>query len=214
MADRPRFQILIVPETGEEEIIFVDGTLREVHTESSIASMFPVGRGRDTTDHLQDQPSSLSVEIIVTESPLRALEVEQVSDYDVTESSLSFRDQDVENIGPTRALSAFERSRALFERLDALRKEGALLTVTTALRQSGSMAITGISAPVEGSQQSVTFAVDFLQIRIADSEETLDVEVPRLNREEDAGNENGTDEGTEAEVVPRSGLQALRGLLF
>lgn len=216
--ERPVFQIVIIPDDASqpEELIFVDGTLRESHALSSILSEYPVGRGAVTTDHSQSQPRRFTADLYVSETPLRALERELVTDFDVREDVRNYGGQDARTIGPSRTLAAFERARALFDRLDQLRESGALMTLTTAMGQMPDAAITRIDVTHESSESASVIAVEWQQITIADSEETLDVEVPRLRRARDAGQQNGTAETTpdgnaaEAEdVVPRSTLDAI-----
>ena len=189
--EKPHFRILVIPDSGAEEIIECDGTLREAPSYSSMASQYPVGRGSVTTDHIQENPLNLIVDLFVTETPLRALENEQIDDFSIDDQTSKVGGGDALFFGPNRTLAPFERSRALVDRLNALRLSGQLVTVTTALGQHGNMAIIAIGAPIEGSDHSVVITVDFQQIRIADSAVTADVEIPRLRSRTNGGTQNG-----------------------
>lgn len=63
-------------------MLFIDGyridvELRSDVNDQSTVTRFPVEKGADNTDHVQDEPVSLTVEGIVSDSPLKAMEAER-----------------------------------------------------------------------------------------------------------------------------------------
>lgn len=206
---KPTFQILIVPDSGPEEVLLCDGTLREAPYFSSMATQYPVGRGRQVSDHIQSMPFTLSVDLLVTETPNRALASGEIANFSITESTQKQGGETATFIGPSRTLEPFERARNLVSRLNILRLTGQLVTVTTALGQYARMAVLTVQAPLEGGNQSVVVTADFQQISIADSQVTADVEIPRLRNRTNAGTQNGTADNAPSSAAPQAADQAL-----
>jgi hypothetical protein len=200
---KPTFQILIIPDAGPEEVLLCDGTLREAPYFSSMATQYPVGRGRQITDHIQEMPLTLSVDLLVTETPNRAWASGEVTDFSIVESSQKQGGNTATFLGPSRTLAPFERARNLVSRLNILRLTGQLVTVTTAIGQYERMAVLTINPPVEGGNQSVVVTVDFQQITIADSQVTADVDVPRLRRRTNGGQDNGATDDAPSSAAPQ-----------
>lgn len=210
------FRILIAAEfDGEEDrILEVDGTVRESPTEQSTPTQYPVGAGRTLTDHVQTLPSLLSVDIYVTETPIRELDPPLAFDYQIVPTTRQFGDRTATAFGPSRTLAPFERARTLYESLDQIRREARFLSVTTAIKHYGQMVITGINAPVDGPSGGLVISVDFQEVAIAESrlETATVVAVPRLRPREQAGAQ-GAQEMSDADPRRRSALQALGDVL-
>lgn len=61
---------LILPDEGPVSLLYFDAIRIETHEIGSIVTRNPVERGAPITDHIQDEPDSLTFEGIITNSPL------------------------------------------------------------------------------------------------------------------------------------------------
>lgn len=213
------FRILIPAQVdGERDrVLEVDGTVREAPTEQSTPTQYPVGAGRTLSDHVQHLPGTLSVDILVTETPTRELEEPLAADHTIVATTRRFGETEATGFGSSRALRPRERARTLYESLDALRREARFLSVTTAIKHYGRMVITGITAPVEGPRGDLVISVEFQEISIAESrlETAQVVAVPRLRRRESAGSQSASEDvdGAGRPVQRRTALQALADVI-
>lgn len=95
-----------------------DATLSESHTAGNEITKHPVEVGSDITDHIRRQPEKLTLQGIVSNTPLVFL-------ASLTES-------------PTRAEEAYEK-------LKEIKDNGQLISVVTTLRQYDNMALVNMS---------------------------------------------------------------------
>ena len=113
-----------------------DATLSEQHLHSAEATMHPVERGVDITDHIQVKPFTLSLEGIVTNTPLTP----------GIESSTT-------------------RIRELYDDLVSLFESKQLLNVVTGLKRYSNMVITNVSVPRDApNRQHILPSVELVQI--------------------------------------------------
>lgn len=190
---KDKFQILIVPEGGPTELILADGALSETHGDATEYSQFPVGRGGFITDHRLQLPAELSVDLFFTDTPSRTPETNVPSGFAIETQIIDTPAGRVGSQGPNQKL---ERGRIVYERLLELQREGVLLTLLTSRRAYTNMVIVNLEVPVQGSERSTEFLIDFRQIEYANTSTTEIVVVPEptLQAKKDGGNKDGKED--------------------
>lgn len=181
------------------ELIIADGSLRESHVDASIFTQFPVGRGSVISDHKQDAPSFLNVDLLITDTPKVTPETNTPDGFQIAAKVLSASGTTtVDTVGPT---SFLERGKIVYQRLLEIAQEGLLLTVTTSRRTYENMVLTRVDLPVDSSERATIISCDFQQILFADSQEVpiLVVEQPQNKVEVNRGNQETSLDSEDAE---------------
>lgn len=109
----------------------------------------------------------------------------------------------------------FDRVREVYEALDALREEGAVVQVVTRLRTYQEAVIVRVGAP-HGIEDAITFSITFEEIRRASSE-TIEVDPPvgekRAEKTKAAGSQAQYEPPESKQSTARAGLRAAADLV-
>lgn len=128
-----------------------DATLSETHVGNAEVTRHPVEVGSDISDHVRRLPEQVTLNGIVTNTPILFL--------------ASLRES------PRRAEEAYEK-------IKELKDAGALVSVVTSLREYANMAITGFSVTRDArTGQVLNATVDFTEVLTA-ALQTVDVPEP------------------------------------
>ena len=214
------------------ELIIADGAIRETHADASLFTQFPVGRGAVISDHKQDAPSLIAVDLLITDTPVDTPESNIPSSFSIGSKVVS-----VKGGGPSALLSGdllgaineiaagsdintkapsefLERGKAVYQRLLDVAKAGLLLTVSSSHRTYENMVLTRIELPVDTAERITIIGCEFQQILFADSQEVeiLVVNQPRNKSEKDKGSQEATLEDNASATQAKSLLSAVSGL--
>lgn len=136
-------------------LIELDATVSENHDYSATVTQFPVENGTVISDHIFNNPVRLSLECLISDSPLSNSRNPLVTIASNLVSFFSF------NSGPTRSNAIFEDLMRLFDKRE-------LFQVVTGLKLYKNMAITSLSFPrSSGSGQGLIFRIEMLQVKFA-----------------------------------------------
>jgi hypothetical protein len=176
--------------------IWIDCTVRERHGMSAEVSEHPVEDGADIADHIRRRPNALTLECVISNTPVIAPESHADGAAEITVKvpvppapvKLPFGLGDAAvRVGPFGELAikegrdatvksfdpAFDRVQTVWAELDAMMTEGRVVTVHTSLTDYVDMAIEDVDAPrsVE-TFKSLRFTISFKQIRTVKSEKS------------------------------------------
>lgn len=141
-------------------IIELDATISENHDYTATVTQFPVENGTVISDHIFNQPVRLSLECLISDSPLSNSGNPLVTAANTLSSFFSV------NSGPTRTTSVFDDLMRLYQKREIFR-------VDTGLRIYNNMAITSLSVPrTSNTGQSLIFRMEMIQVRFA---QTIDI---------------------------------------
>lgn len=154
--------ITLLPTSKRTQIgsIVLDATISESHTGDVEATDHPVEFGAAITDHLRPKPDMLTLEGLITNTPLP-------DPNDVTVSiQRSFGGVNFQSRAEMQPARVADTAAALWELKDA----GELLTVVTGLRTYLNMAIVSLSVPRDArTGQALRFSATLKQIHVAES---------------------------------------------
>lgn len=177
-----------------EHILQFDCVTRETHEGTSVLTEHAVEDGSPLSDHKRADPRRISIEAIVTNTPLSF-----PPPWGDTSSTIGARVRKVADVEANVLVfdAEFDRIQEVFEALDRLRVEAVPLTVATRLRTYEDVQIVNIQNPRESSDgDSLRFVVDIQEVRIA---ETRTVAAPEAR--EPRGRSRRNRGGQEAEDV-------------
>lgn len=136
----------------------VDAALSEDHSFDSEVTSFPVERGSNITDHIRQLPVSVTVEGIVSDTPVGRAGVVRSGVAALQEEGL------VESV---------PFSAEALDTLLGIRDRGEPVTITTSLRVYENMALEKLSVPRDASTgAALRFTATFVQIRIVENRRT------------------------------------------
>lgn len=145
------------------EVLDPDVVISEQATSPAVVTAHPIESGSSVVDHVQEQPGSISLEFVITETPLR---IPEFGAENVTVSG-----------GPVFILSGslVDRARQLVIRLRATRTRGELLTLESArLGTVENLALQQVSE-VYSSVRAARVSVTLIPVIVADART---VEIP------------------------------------
>lgn len=153
----------------------IDATLTETHQRDSAVSMYPVESGAQISDNIQPSPDSVSLECIVSNTPLPA------------EDGTLALPSDGPNVLP---------SDAIYAKLMAIRDARKPVQITTALEVMDSMAMESLSIPITMGD-CCKFTAVFKRIIVKVNQRTsVPVSVPRGNASKNLGNKTAPAAGS------------------
>jgi Dit-like tail protein len=183
---------------GNKSQLVIDATVSDTHTTTATPTEHPVEKGVAITDHVRPGPLKLSLECVITNTPLDIAPSNKDSFTDgVTRSQGSQALQvgsallmQVPAMGPIMPAlflpqappnstaqtwqfsAAFDRVKKVYEALVAAQQGAYQIEVDTTLANYTSMIITNISAPRtnEMGSKAIKFTMDFQQIRTVESQ--------------------------------------------
>ena len=194
-----------------EHTLQFDAVSSEVHEGSSVLSEHAVGEGSPITSHKRANPKRLTIEAVVTNTPLG---LPPPSGYGagspITQRLAGSNDNAIG--GAVLVYSAtFDRMGDVEATLDRLRLEATNVTISTRIRTYENMQIVAVSIPRKPDDgDSLTLTIECQQVRIARSR-TVASPIPREPRgapERDRGGQEGEDSSTGG--TRTSSLQAAR----
>jgi hypothetical protein len=156
-------------------LVYFDGTERESHTSPLSVPDHPLDTGRFVQDHTLIRPETISVDLLVTESPLWAV---LPADIDKGVSDSDAADYAPQTMsGPSRPL----------EVLDMLKRmRGRLVTVhSPRYGKLESYQLVSILSRITGAKRNMTFALSLKHVRFANAEEILLPIIPRGGKMEE-----------------------------
>ena len=171
-------------------ILEFDAVITEGHEVTATLTEHPVERGADLSDHKRPGPRMLRLEGLVTNTPLGALPLTGGLFEDITASA--------QGTGSGKAVvttfsASFDRVTAMLDKLTALTEGADLLTIVTDVRTYEDAELVSVTAPrVAESGDAITFALEIVQVRIADTQEVGApvARFPRGRRARDNGAQN------------------------
>lgn len=156
--------IIRTPRT-QIDTIQIDAATAITHDLSSTITDHPVEDGANISDHSRPDPERVSLDCIVSATPLGGAS-SRVVDQNHIRLTVTSNDQDP------------KRPREAYDRLLKLRTDGTLITVVTPLRQYNNMAIESISIPESAQFNAATalrFSIKLKRIRIVQNKLTRTV---------------------------------------
>lgn len=201
-------QFFIGTESGAEEVISFDATVRENHQDGAIAAQYPVEREVSGTDHVQPVPGFLTLDVAVSNVPLQA--PPGGFPDGVTLSQQRVRNDDGSTAEVLTASGEISRVESVYERLLELMRDGTQLRVVTSRRDYGRMVLVRVDAPVDAfSGDGQDLRIDMQQIltgRAESRQVTVRTASARGKPPADAGSQGKTE-------VPGETIGAQRDIL-
>lgn len=183
-------------EITEHTLVF-DAVLAENHEGSAEITEHSVESGSPIADHKRALPRLVTIEGLVSQTPLDAPPPTGDASRSIT-ASIQANDA---NANVTSFSSTFDRIQDAFDQLDLLRITDTELTVSTRVKVYDSLQLIRIQTPREPTDgDSVRFILDFKEINVA---ETRQVDAPQSreprgrNRRRRGGQETEDGQSTE-----------------
>lgn len=142
--------------------ITLDASLKETHTGESDVTEHPVEQGANITDHVRPRPSQLTIEGVVSNTPINSTQQSRVVDVlGVPFETTSLSDQ-------IQGVAGYaEQAYAV---LEEFRRNGTVLTVVTRLRTYDNMILSSLSIPRDKQTgDALFFTASFKQIILVTS---------------------------------------------
>jgi hypothetical protein len=189
------------------DIVYADasGALKTVtlldmarsHDSSATPTDHPVEDGVLISDHVRPELDRLSMQLHVSNSPIR-VEATNMSGVQQTATSTKVPS------GPAATTigwsQPFDRVKDVYDELRGIQRSGQLCTIVTPLRRYANMAITGLSAPVDGTD-GIVFTMEAREIRVVQTQ-TARAPAPRSVRGQPTANAGGQGAGPFANQGP------------
>lgn len=189
----------IDPESGERvgstefHILEFDCTTKELHGATASVAEHNVEDGSPIADHKRADPDVISLEVMVTNTPIR---VPGGSGFGETNApSGSFRASPNSDGIVLQFDREFDRVSDVLKVLRRLTKAPVLVTVETSVETYENMTLINVSAPREG-MDAIKFSIDLKALRIVETS-LVDAPEPREPRGSSASN-SGNQEGEDA----------------
>jgi hypothetical protein len=174
--------ILYVAQRTKIGAIELDASISESHSGTVQATAHQVERGAKITDHLRPEPDILTIEGLVTNTPINLTQQTRAVSFGGVEFTTTATAPAIYGV-PGYAEEAFAK-------LQALKNAGELVTVVTAIKTYEDMALTSLQVPRDRSTgDALRFSATFQQIRIVQNKVTQirPNTDPRANRKAKAG---------------------------
>lgn len=196
--------------TSVEHTLAFDCVTTETHEGTSVLTEHAVESGAPISDHKRANPRKLTIEAIVTNTPLGAPPPSGYGASDITAdvSATTVQVADPGGANTTRSVKAnvvtfsatFDRIVDVANTLGRLRLEATPVTISTRLRTYDGMQIVSVTEPRKAEDgDSITFTIECSEVRIAQTR-TVDTPRPREARgrpRSDAGAQESTDQTRE-----------------
>lgn len=148
----------------------IDLAVTEEHKLEADVTTYPVEKGADIADHVRSKPAEVTLEGVVSDTPMGAIALDQ--------SRVALAD--------VKALPSLDA----FQRLKALQASPKLVTVETSLGKYESMVLTSLVVPrAKDTTKGLKFTVTFTQITLVENTRTtVRVAVPNAGGKKNLGN--------------------------
>lgn len=149
---------LVVIDSGGTSPITVDASIKEDHNAEIEVTDHAVEQGAAITDHARPKPVELSIEGMVTNTPISRGQIRNVTSAMGTVQTTSTS---------SYAAGAPGFAEAAYAALRALRDTPKLVTITTGLRKYDNMLMTSLNVPRDAkSGEALNFTVKFKEVRL------------------------------------------------
>lgn len=156
---------------GEADYVIVfDAITSDTSEVTATLTTHPVEAGADVSDHKRPGPRRLTLEAIVSNSPLG----------DVPESGLG--PSDVRLLSDGTYTAPFDRVRDVAESLRYLVESDILVSVSTAVADYDALSLVAVSSPKTDATDSVRFTIDAEEVRIVETRTVAASALPREDR--------------------------------
>lgn len=147
------------------DAIILDAALTEHHTGEVEVTEHPVEEGFNITDHSRPKPDSLTLEGIVSNTPLSTTQQRRIIDSRGQRLETATAEDQVQG-EPGYAEAAYVKLRDL-------RDTGKVITVVTGLRTYDNMVMVSLSIPRDGrTGDALRFSAGFRQVRVVKTKAT------------------------------------------
>lgn len=189
---------VVVNETVFHALEF-DAVMSETHEGRSEMTEHAVESGAVLSDHKRNLNRTLTLEGLVTNTPLDAPPASGFAQVNVSTSISK------ENGAPSVKVfsTEFNRVRDVWDTLERLRVEAIPVSISTEWRDYEDVQILSVTLPRNTPEDAATFAIEISEIRIANSREidTPAPREPRGTRETDRGSREGEDATARGSVL-------------
>ena len=161
--------------------IAIDCTVTETHTSTATVTEHPVESGSNITDHIRPEPVQLSVNGIITNTPIGAQQTQRV----ISAGGLSVTTTQLE-----AAPNTLGYAQTVWRKLDALRIAARPIKVITRDRTYESMAMMSLTVPKTAKTgDALEFTATFKEVRIVENRTTRRVvaKAPKSHKKVDTG---------------------------
>jgi hypothetical protein len=179
--------IITYEHKGRVQEIEFDAVITAAHQSGSIVTEHPIEKGSPVNDHIHKQADRLSVEAMVSNTPIvvpstqmrgvngsvqsTGVEYEQI---DRAISAISFRTPRTASVNVLRFDGVFDRVRDVYTELKLIEENGLTVGVRTVyrggLRDYTDMAIVGLTVPVDSASGTAkTFHFDLQKMTIVET---------------------------------------------
>ena len=159
-------------EVGKIGALILDATLSHSHTYTNSVTQFPVENGFNISDHVRHEPDKLTMEGMITDTPLTTAISQQEVDSNILNYDATYakyvHDKLLKEDNYGRTFAAFKTLCDLagvsYPDQNTI-KDPQILTVVTGLRAYTDMVITSLSFPVNPrTGLALRFTIDFIKI--------------------------------------------------
>jgi hypothetical protein len=181
---RRPFLTTITKAKNAKEFITFDATERATHSGTAELTRHPVQRGVDFTDHVRRNPRELSLNVIVTDTPVLLLPA----------------------LRATPAVAGGDinkRSKEAWDFLEALKDAGDVVNVSTKLKDYLNMVITDLSVSQDKDTSNIIAAsimLEEIRVGTTESQPLSDPVDPGRSEERDLGKKTTTPSGNASTV--------------
>ena len=162
----------------------IDAAISEDHAFDSEVTAHPVEDGADVTDHVRARPITITVEGVVTDTPIGSAVAERGDDALPSEDA--------------------------FARIMAIRDAREPVTIETSLGTFDNMVLQAFAVPrSSGNGESLRFRASFVQVQLVTTERTIvKVAVPRAAKKKNLGAKPSAElGGAGARAVPAKAVE-------
>ncbi len=184
--------------SNAEHTLVFDAVLSESHEGTSVLTEHAVESGAPISDHKRANPARLTIEALVTNTPLLAPPASGYGEGPAVTAEVR-KDEDVKaNVVIFSA--SFDRLADVETTLRRLRLEATPVTVSTRVRTYEQVQVVSVTCPREPEDgDSLRFQIEFQEVRVAQSR-TVDAprpREPRGRRRTDAGDQEASTQETQ-----------------
>lgn len=198
------------------DVINVDATVTENHEASARVTSNPIESGSNVADHVILEPRKLSLDCVVSESPIRIEQSLIGAAAGAIGGALgglagSLATTGIAVLGSALLGQETNRSRTTYQKLLELRNRRQPIQVVTGLETYGSMIITSVGIPRDNKTgRSLRFSLSFEEVTMVDSE-TIPIPKDKVSAMSAA---NMVNRGKQAATDPNAGASLAYRLLM
>jgi hypothetical protein len=167
--------IVIIHSQGKEAIrvgaLAIDALVKENHEFKRVATQYPVEEGANITDHVRHEPTSLTIEGVITNHPTNYSSVVSQFFYDIAEGrERQITEKAFTNSPVTRVGGAWDVLMEMIgenETYDVAPKVMEPISVVTSMKLYQEMVITGLTITRDAPEEALRFSMSLQKIRRA-----------------------------------------------